>query len=735
MSTIYGKTGFHKEMLTGPYTAFIELVSPLLTATEVPFLHSIPDLSLTFRKAYLTLCRCRSFVQPTSPLGLRLVRVLKLSRFLDFQHYVANDFVRSLTYQCLIAAPIEVETLRLFESQAFNKENEACTSPCVHTTIDWTVLWNQHHSLQNFVDDMPVSRNSITYVRGCINSWANKLQQRVFYPRLSPRKVTPHTAQLASLMDLTITTYIGLFAHYIETGQMVQGDAEVGIRHYPSILGPRVYYNQGGTCYWKTLFGGSMTTLLLEYFPNTARQTRVLPERLQCGPEDYAEFYDLVSFTSKTSEGIRVLAAVRQLVIEVEVRVFDAHKNEIKTVLLADVLADLLSANENVAHRLGERQFTSLQNGLLGVPSNIQICTLAHGLLIGLLWGFDRTNCAGDDGAIVLPRTPTRDLDSPHQVRSVLRNLGILQEEKVSSTWDGCGEHLKRSFSQTPSGLYREELYFIPSPEYQVRSSNRDTLRYPIFRQQTARSVKKSIASGLVGLAQQLHAHPSLDAGAYAKYARIMYDFIGFPHEGNVPAFCSVDTPGHPFVIPLEWWNDQTLEPVSYSCRNLYQGTVQIQEYWKVSPVFTDPRELSSNSRFLTNHTPSLNILSKCGYLHYSKKIVTKNGPFEWLLKVRLPSDIVMIESPDEPIEKDEEEVDLDISHAEGFDSILPYSDTRLDRDDLQLLELQQVVGRRSAYESGVLVTTADLPTVYRDDLSKLLGRLSLSDTDDESSS
>lgn len=645
-------------------TAYIEWLldhKPLLSAEAFEYCHLIESFTPDRRKDLISLARCRAYVSRSSSLGVRITSRIGTRMFESVQDlFMTSDFQRAFLLVALHAAPFSTEQLSKMKKESLSKEISASTGPSVQSTLNWDALFglNDKAVLPGLL--VPIDR--VMMVRKAMDQWLFSMAARVHYPRVSSKLVP--AATLACLMDEDSTwtgsaTYCDLMRRYILTGSKVKGASGVGVRFSPSNLTPRVFYPAGGAAYWKTVYTNSMMTALQEKFPNTAKRLRVTPERILGGTEYYAELYDLTSFTSTTNEAYRLLSAMARLALqrETRVRLFDPHLNKIRIAMLGHLLMETAQANTDQPFESEGCQHTSDESGLLGIPTNIQTCTLAHGLRIGLLFGFDETNCAGDDGLI---RRRRADEDSVSLIEA-LGGLGVLQPEKVSSTLDGPGEHLKRSLVQKDDSFVKEPIYFLSSPEFARLSVDVDYLRFPDLAYLSVAQRRKAVSSSLVNLIYSLYMYEPDALEPFRRYVKAMYTKWGLPHEGRYPSLLE-DRGG--LVIAISWFDHAREDPILFTLDGRSGGMCSTLGYFPTESVSHDPLRLPSfQGTTIITHTRSLTLLSRCNLIEVTKrKVFLESVELMNALKevaARVRSDILLgvsSEDDDERAELHEEE-------------------------------------------------------------------------------
>lgn len=299
------------------------------------------------------------------------------------------------------------------------KEIRASQLPNLQQALSYECLFTTDESLiHQEIDQYP--RNLVRVFKrnlgNLINSWTFN-DHMLYIPFYNKRKTVSYPTQ--TLLDWEITgestfdqpthyTTFSLLEHYARTGVQVGGPLELRQSWKFNDLKPRTYYCLGGDAYWRSLYINPITKALLSLLPSTHPFSRYEVKRIpEIEHDQFLITYDYTSFTTSLAELKYFLWHLSIALTSVEVAVLDV-RDGLKYIDIGLYLRDYNeSINQNQefsVDRLSKR-FRSdggyiFQNrsGSLGVPGNIGLSTLVHGVSLGGMTDTpEQDSCVGDD--------------------------------------------------------------------------------------------------------------------------------------------------------------------------------------------------------------------------------------------------------------------------------------------------------------------------------------------------
>lgn len=259
---------------------------------------------------------------------------------------------------------------------------------------------------------------------------------------------------------------LDVIRHYVHFNQLPSGPCEIKQRWYPSQLKPRTYFAQGGdairvSTYLRTFFNDFTDTFL-----PTERFARVDGSRLKCPPNGFFFIYDLTSFTSNYHEQQSLLRSMadffRETIVFLVGPALSLKEASIGDLIdeycdIVNVLPEYEFSKELIDVGLDHIRLVHRVAGFLGVPGNLAICTIGHGITVGTsLASTEFQSTAGDDGNVGILK------DQETEICQTIALQGIFQREKGSSTeHTPNASYLKRPFRQVDNrGVMIERVDF-----------------------------------------------------------------------------------------------------------------------------------------------------------------------------------------------------------------------------------------------------------------------------------
>lgn len=292
----------------------------------------------------------------------------------------------------------------------------------------------------------------------------NRVDKRARYGFNGPRE-TFHRQ-----LDRSNVTSLDVVHHYIRTGCWPRGRTEMRQAWTPNILQPRTYFAWGGDAISSSAYLRNFFNDLADCFPPTQRKNRVQPDWLHDPdvPPGGFFFYDLTSFTSWFHEQVPFLKTMSRFFKGTYVFLV----GEGLSVTYHDIgnMIDgyIRYCNDFppfvLSKKLGlygpDEEFVSLRHlcaGFLGIPGNLVMCTLPHGLAMACR--FDSENqlqVPGDDvGASY------SDAWDMYDKTRCATTLGKLQMDKVYHLPE-VAVYLKRLVIDKGSSIQLADMLIFP---------------------------------------------------------------------------------------------------------------------------------------------------------------------------------------------------------------------------------------------------------------------------------
>lgn len=194
----------------------------------------------------------------------------------------------------------------------------------------------------------------------------------------------------------------------IDTGFEVSGPVEMRCSWKFNQITPRVYYARGGDTMSTSLFIQPIINILIDMFPEVHRFNRFSPLSMEVSEHDLLVLYDYSSFTSNLFEIRRFVFALSEFYRGTVVRLVHPRYGVINK-----DLGELFCEYNDVCNLYADFDISrvvdsvdgpcvlSHTNGMLGVPGNIFLATLLHGIFTRYVAGSGRARCVGDDALMI----------------------------------------------------------------------------------------------------------------------------------------------------------------------------------------------------------------------------------------------------------------------------------------------------------------------------------------------
>jgi hypothetical protein len=367
------------------------------------------------------------------------------------------------------------------------------------------------------------------------------------------------------LQPSDLATTIDLERYYADTGEYVQGPAEVRYAWKFNDLKPRIYYAIGASTYFSSRYVWAIFDRLQRAFPPSDPNQRYSFQRFPMVDLDRDIFliYDYASFTSRLVDFKKFIDELASF-LDVEVLVFDTHRGVV-TANARDILRDynrvcnmdpLFDVGRLPGVKGEDYQRVILHHrvaGMLGVFGNITGSTAMHGLVGILVAGSpDMVNTIGDDAGILVHQD---DFTSIDHIFEAIRSIGEIADEKFEiwfedqdSVLDNQSWHYTKRPINVESGLVTQKwmpefpmisLCMDKYPSHITSCRGQMEIRRRIFIKQTCRF--------LLTLATHLDLVTEEDIGMTLDLLRTCYKKLRLPIYGSLPTRFRERDEHHPY--------------------------------------------------------------------------------------------------------------------------------------------------------------------------------------------
>lgn len=441
--------------------------------------HLCSLLSTAERKSLITLARSQSIPGETeSPILFQKVSPI-LNRLCVHPPFVnlstntltldGDDVIRMVLSPLLagllivfsLGMPFSDSEITAGKSSSFNKE--LCATQTRRKAGEWnwrSILGCQHTKGDNIHYMFPKLSPLQRRFQYSLSRFRKQINGRTILPHYSRRGVSSESASLLinrvdkrarygvngpmktfhRSMEPSNITSLDLIHHYIRTGNWIHGRTEMKQRWYPNGIQPRTYFSWGGDSIASSAYLRDFFNDLADCFPSTERSNRVRPDWLfdDSIPPGGFFFYDLTSFTSWFHEQVPFLEALAEYFADSHVflvgeglslsyhsigSLIDGYIrwcNDFPEYIISKDLSGSSYGDIPVVYK-------HLCAGFLGIPGNLVMCTLPHGLAMASCFDNERQlQVPGDD----VGASYWSDLDMKDKM-TCASTLGSLQMEKV----------------------------------------------------------------------------------------------------------------------------------------------------------------------------------------------------------------------------------------------------------------------------------------------------------------
>jgi flavodoxin len=442
-------------------------------------LFAIPQLSISQRKALLTACRVQSYPHSGSRLRERLKDDWESVVILDFDSTPPRERVGrapvSMTLLSLITSPtdyfqspilsgfissvvrsapiMDVDPYIETRTTLISKEIMASINEYRPVKLDYTSIFSNSYQDRHIplAPNLAANPAVAQEIYRAFESVRASLKNRILYPKCGnktvgqavqsefwkcvPSRFVPDVQEEIEKFG-GVTTQVLQKMEFWE-GIRVRGPVEVRSSWKYSDLKPRIYFAQGGDTFHVSKYVQPVFNILVDSLDVTHRMNRFFEPLSDLSKKDLVIIYDYTSFTSTIQEIVEFIEQLANFMRGTKVFLI-GEKDQLETWDLGELLCsynqtcniDALFDISKVAKFSEEVDFTLRHTcGMLGVPGNIQSCTLLHGIHLAFVAGsLYKCKCIGDDAKLY-----TRFLSPLDRVifESQLRNIGQISIEKT----------------------------------------------------------------------------------------------------------------------------------------------------------------------------------------------------------------------------------------------------------------------------------------------------------------
>jgi len=428
---------------------------------------SLSDTHIDIRKAFLTACRVQQLTRTNillkeefSPhkekvvrmtvvnddpdLGLHRgdIREIKVSTLMDIfdteflGHQVLLSYL-SMSLRCMPYNDFSC-VLQTIEDGIRKEISDSVDIP-IAQVLDYRPLFDSSFIGASIHPLIPASENVHRTLQHGWARVAERMSRKILLPKYSWKSTSTQTERnyfAHSKIEFGVIPYTkirqistaDLLIRYAETGYQTPGPEEVRWGWKYNDLKPRIYFAQGGTAFFTSMYIQQIVNECSEILASTSPRTRFHLQRLvpqDVDPEHWLGkrfmIHDFASFTSRMCEIKYFMKALGTRFLGTMIRVVDPYEGLIQLDMGEYILQYVETNMENPSFSL-ERIWTEekdniLQHtmaGMLGVYGNIVSCTILHGIVLSdLADGDAHSTVVGDDGAAyVHPRMEFKDVQT-----------------------------------------------------------------------------------------------------------------------------------------------------------------------------------------------------------------------------------------------------------------------------------------------------------------------------------
>jgi len=591
--------------IVGPYLPYREIVAELSENRDSIYVNSFASMIL----------RCAPYIDSSSPEEERWKGIIKE----------------------ITASQSKEEGQQLDYESIFYDENSED-----HTGSEMFLPWNRM---------VPARPRANIHIRQEFLILRKIIPSLLFLPRFQSRKTVGRESarryHLQSKGEVPIDVKTGkpdfdvstgdLLYEYHHKGIQIGGPCEVRVAWKYNDLKPRVYYAQGGSAFFSSLYIQQLANLMVNLFLNTNVRTRYSLSRLV--PKDpLQEFrhfmlHDYSSFTSVMEESRYFMYEVASFFDGVPMTVLDVHSGPME-INCGEYLWNYTRQNldhpefslERLEDDLGATPMEHRKAGMLGVYGNITLCTLLHGLFLTQVSGDEGSNtCVGDDGAHFVDRGLTPQ-DSVHALQSIGKinadRFIIFENEQILQSDDQSWHFIKRKVAIIDGFIAQGRLLDFPMMNiaFDFSDPSHTTTNGSIFERRRAICLQVGrFFDTILPLETQV---TQSETDSILKVFRCYYHALSLPNRGSLPPHSRYPgLKGFTYAVP----------PLSESCfqgdwltvllgdeEQVYLDFPLVMDWLYVSDVETSLLDLNMYDTCTMEQKPGMSLLKALGYIEMS---------------------------------------------------------------------------------------------------------------------
>lgn len=583
-----------KEIMTG--MEYNELATRISSSSNIllDVLRIFPYLPFKYRKAVMTLLRVQERIEDNLSLaqeleGLFDYQIPHIDKRLSIEFSVLIHYIQRLmssVVHCSIlsvfvrCAPVmNQEGFEEMIADAIEKEMVIHTRPDREQRFDYEGLFRIgfHRSHPLHESELFIAPQFSLDFQERIHSWRDEIQGSILYPQYGTKYIGRICDnRLRFLMDSygfhnerrRLSTFDAMYTYY-HTGKQTGGPCEVQYALKYSDVKPRVFYRNGTTSFWSSLYIHEPIDLIMRLFPHTDPRHRYNLRRIVIKSIDtLLMIYDYSCFTSNLAELKYFMMRLSEFCMDIYVYIWDPRDGLVKA-CLGDIIAEYTAVNcSKMEFDVGEimesdSPIVRIANlaGLLGVYGNINGSIILHGLSLGhLCKHHSRCTCIGDDALGVFRKPKAL---SPQKYRhKVVFAINVIGDVAPSKTkgWNPHASSLKRKF-RTDNQEIQEKIdgphisgwHYVKRPFYVADSTiyQGELLDLPLSilfcssvdkihtaKKPDIQGCRKNVLASYCTLLDRLKVFPlpETEYEILENYMVTAYTILGMPLEGCLPA-------------------------------------------------------------------------------------------------------------------------------------------------------------------------------------------------------
>jgi len=595
----------NSRFIVGPYVSYRELVTEFSENRDSIFVSSFGSMIL----------RCAPYIDDTSPKEERWKGIIK-----EIQASQLKEEGQQLNYESIFFDENSEDLTGLELFQPWNRAVPSRPMTNLHIRQEFLVL----RKIIPTILFLPRFQRRKTVGR----ETARRFQQR----RHGEVPIDLQTGK----PDFDVSTG-DLLYEYHHYGVQIGGPCEVRVAWKYNDLKPRVYYAQGGSAFFSSLYIQQLANLMVNLFLNTNVRTRYSLTRLV--PKDpLQEFrhfmlHDYSSFTSQMEESRHFMYELASFFDGVPMTVLDVRNGPME-INCGEYLWRYTQANldhpefslERLEDELDGVPMEHRKAGMLGVYGNITLCTLLHGLFLSQLSGDEGSNtCVGDDGAHFVDRglTPQDSIVALNSIGKINADRFILFEnEQILQSDDQSWHFIKRRVAIIDGFVTQGILLDFPllNVAFDFQDPSHTVVNGTLFDRR--RAVSLQIGRFFDNIAIHESSITQSETDSILKVFRCYYHAVRLPPYGSLPPHSKYpELKGFTYPIP----------PLSESCfqgdwltvllgdeEQLFIEFPKVMDWLFVEDVETSLLDVAVHDTVIMEQKPGMSLLCQLGYLGMS---------------------------------------------------------------------------------------------------------------------